>query len=104
MGEIIKIKSSDGFEFDAYLTRPEENPKGGILVIQAIFGVNSHIRSIADGYAKAGYSAIAPAIFDRAEPGVDLGYEQEDIMRGAGIARGKLKMPETWNPTDASLW
>lgn len=103
MGEIIKIKSSDGFEFDAYLTRPEENPKGGILVIQEIFGVNSHIRSIADGYAKAGYSAIAPAIFDRAEPGVDLGYEQEDIMRGAGIARGKLKMPETLLDLSATI-
>ena len=102
MGEIIKIKSGDGFEFDAYLAKPEAEPKGGILVIQEIFGVNSHIRSVADGYAKAGYAAIAPAIFDRAEPGVELGYEEEDIMRGAGIARGKLKIPETLSDLSAT--
>jgi carboxymethylenebutenolidase len=102
MGEIIKIKSDDGFEFDAYLAKPEAEPKGGILVIQEIFGVNSHIRSVADGYANAGYAAIAPAIFDRAEPGVELGYEEEDIMRGAGIARGKLKIPETLSDLSAA--
>jgi carboxymethylenebutenolidase len=95
MGEIVKIKSDDGFEFDAYLAKPTGQAKGGILVIQEIFGVNSHIRSVADGYADAGYAAIAPAIFDRAEPGVELGYEQEDMVRGVGIARGKLKIPET---------
>ena len=102
MGEIIKIKSGDGFEFDAYLANPEADPNGGNIVIKEIFGVNSHIRSVADGYAKAGYAAIAPAIFDRAEPGVELGYEEEDIMRGAGIARGKLKIPETLSDLSAT--
>ena len=65
------------------------------MVIQEIFGVNQHIREVADGYAAQGYAAIAPAIFDRAERGIELAYDQDGITRGAGIARGTLKMQET---------
>ena len=65
-GKTIKIKSEDGFEFSAYRADPHGMPKGGIVVIQEIFGVNHHIRHVADGYAAKGYLAIAPAMFDTA--------------------------------------
>ncbi|MBV1907110.1 MAG: dienelactone hydrolase family protein [Pseudomonadales bacterium] len=95
MGEIIKIKSGDGFVLDAYMAQPENAPKGAILVIQEVFGVNEHIRSVVDGYARDGYVAIAPALFDRVEAGIELGYGPDDMGKGVGIAFSKLKMPET---------
>ncbi len=95
MGEVTTIKSGDGFELGAYLALPEGKPRGGVMVIQEIFGVNKHIREVADGYAAAGYAAMAPAIFDRAERGVELGYEGEDMQRGVGLAFQGLKMPNT---------
>jgi len=95
MADIISITAADGFELSAYRSLPESEPKGGIMVIQEIFGVNQHIRDVADGFAAQGYAAIAPAIFDRAEKGVELDYDQEGIMLGAGIARGKLNMEDT---------
>ncbi len=103
MGKTIRITSADGFEFDGYLAEPVGKPLGAIMVIQEIFGVNPHIREVTDGYAKAGYVAVAPAIFDRAEPGVELGYDQDGIMRGAGIARGKLDMPTTLQDLAATV-
>ena len=75
MGETIQLTAADGHQFDAYRAEPEGEAKGGVVVIQEIFGVNSHIRNVADGYAAEGYLAIAPAIFDRFEKGVELGYE-----------------------------
>jgi carboxymethylenebutenolidase len=95
MSEKIRLQAADGFEFGAYQAMPDGTPRAGIVVIQEIFGVNDHIRSVTDGFAGEGYVAIAPQIFDRAEPDVELGYEQADIMRGAGFARGKLKMEQT---------
>src|SRR3546814_7150359 len=65
-------------------------PKGGVGVIQEIFGVNAHIRAVADDYAKQGYLAVAPALFDRVRPGIELGYEAADIAEGREI-RGKLE-------------
>ncbi|MDA0368072.1 MAG: dienelactone hydrolase family protein [Proteobacteria bacterium] len=85
MGENIKLKAEDGFELDAYLALPSGTPKGGVIVIQEIFGVNSHIRDDADKFAKAGYAALAPAMFDRAQKGVDLGYDAEGIEAGRGL-------------------
>jgi carboxymethylenebutenolidase len=90
MGNTITLTASDGFSLSAYLAEPEGTPRGAIVVVQEIFGVNSHIRSVADGYAADGYLAIAPALFDRAERGVELGYEQSDIEQGIKIARGAL--------------
>lgn len=95
MGENITITSSDGFEFDAYQALPDGDPKGSILVIQEIFGVNPHIREVADGYASQGYAAIAPAIFDRVEKGVELGYDDDGIQRGVEIAFSGLDMGNT---------
>jgi carboxymethylenebutenolidase len=90
MGTTISLTSSDGFELSAYRAEPEGTARGGVVVVQEIFGVNSHIRSVADRYAAAGYLAIAPAIFDRERPGIELGYTDDDIAVGRDIARGKL--------------
>jgi carboxymethylenebutenolidase len=74
MGEWIKLTASDGFELDAYVARPEASPKASVVVLQEIFGVNSHIRSVADLYAKQGYLAVAPALFDRKIKNFEVGY------------------------------
>jgi len=82
MGETIQLTAADGHVFDAYRAPPEGAPKGGVVVIQEIFGVNGHIRDVADGFAAEGYLAVAPALFDRFEKGVDLGYTPDDIAIG----------------------
>ena len=82
MGETIRLRAADGFELSAYRAAPSGTPRGGLVVIQEIFGVNGHIRRVADGYAAEGFVAIAPALFDRIEPGLELGYGQDDIERG----------------------
>lgn len=83
--EMIDIDSPDG-TFQAYLSRPEGNePRAALIVIQEIFGVNEHIRSVCDRYAEAGYACIAPELFWRVEPGFSLGYEPEDIARGREV-------------------
>jgi carboxymethylenebutenolidase len=93
VGKTITLTASDGFSLSAYLAEPDGTPRGGIVVVQEIFGVNSHIRSVVDGYAADGYLAVAPALFDRAERDVELGYEQSDIEQGIKIARGgRLEM------------
>ncbi|MFO1309270.1 MAG: dienelactone hydrolase family protein [Burkholderiales bacterium] len=82
MGKWIELKPADGKTISAWRAEPEGRPRGGLVVVQEIFGVNSHIRSVCDGYAADGYLAIAPALFDRTRPRVDLGYAPEDIERG----------------------
>lgn len=84
MGNFVDLKSADGFVFPAYVAQPAGKPKGGVVVVPEIFGVNSHIRSVADGYAAQGYLAVSPSTFHRVKPGVELGYSQEDM--GAGFA------------------
>ena len=84
MPTFIELTAADGFKFPAYEARPTGPAKGAIVVLQEIFGVNAHIRAVADGFAAQGYVAIAPATFHRVKPGVELGYTQEDI--GAGVA------------------
>jgi carboxymethylenebutenolidase len=76
MGEFVKLTANDGNELSAYVARPEGTPTGAVVVVQEIFGVNAHIRSVADGYAKEGYVAIAPALFDRSEKGIELEYNE----------------------------
>ncbi len=80
----VELTSEDGFTLPAYVALPLRSPKGAIVVLQEIFGVNSHIRSVADRYAEAGYLAVAPATFHRIKEGVELGYTAEDM--GAGMA------------------
>jgi carboxymethylenebutenolidase len=93
MGEWVKLKASDGNELSAYVAKPEGEAVGALVVVQEIFGVNAHIRSVADGYAKDGFVVIAPALFDRYEKGVELKYEGEDMGKAYELY-GKLK-PET---------
>lgn len=81
MGQTIKLTASDGFQLQGYLAKPEAGEKGAIVVVQEIFGVNAHIREVCDKFAAAGYAALAPAIFDRMEPGFDVGYQPEDMAR-----------------------
>jgi carboxymethylenebutenolidase len=84
----INLVAADGFALTAYLAKPATRPRGAIVVIQEIFGVNSHIRAVCDGFAGDGYVAIAPALFDRIEPGVEIGYTEADIARGRAL-KGK---------------
>jgi carboxymethylenebutenolidase len=79
------LTAADGHAFNAYVARPGGTARGALVVVQEIFGVNSHVRSVADGYAADGYLAIAPALFDRVERGVELGYGPEDIQRGRAL-------------------
>jgi len=81
MSEHVTLKAADGHELGAYVARPKGDPIAGLVVVQEIFGVNAHIRSVADGYAKDGFLAVAPALFDRIERGVELGYEGADMQR-----------------------
>lgn len=83
MGQFTTLKSADGFTVSAYVAEPAGKPRGAIVVVQEIFGVNSHIRSVADRFAAEGYLAVAPATFDRVKPGVELGYSDADM--GAGF-------------------
>ncbi|MDH5409887.1 MAG: dienelactone hydrolase family protein [Alphaproteobacteria bacterium] len=89
MGDIIQLKASDGHELAAYVAEPEGAARGGIVIIQEIFGVNSHIRAVADGFAADGYKVIAPAMFDRIERNVDLGYDPDSIARGREL-KGRM--------------
>jgi len=91
MGETIRLTAADGFEFGAYRARPDGAPRAGLVVVQEIFGVNGHIRAVCDRYAEAGYLAVAPAIYDRIEPDVQLGYTPDDVTRGRDI-RAKCDM------------
>ena len=90
MGRDITLQASDGHRFGAYRADPSGKPKGGIVVVQEIFGVNKHIRELSDGFAQDGYAAIAPALYDRSSrKGIQLGYTPDDIAKGREI-RGKL--------------
>lgn len=88
MGEHVKLRASDDHELDAYVARPAGEPIAGLVVVQEAFGVNRHIRSVTDGFARDGFLAVAPALFDRLERGVELGYTGEDMQKGIGFARG----------------
>ena len=88
MGQQINLPTTRTQCIGAYLAQPQGKPKGGIVVIQEIFGVNAHMRSVADRFAELGYTAIAPAFFDHLETGVELGYDR------VGYARGKQLVNE----------
>ncbi|HEY1987824.1 MAG TPA: dienelactone hydrolase family protein [Terracidiphilus sp.] len=81
MGESITLSAADGHALDAYVAHPAGEPIAGLVVAQEIFGVNAHIRSVADSYAQDGFLAVAPALFDRVERGVELDYDGPDMER-----------------------
>ena len=89
----ITLDAADGHAFSAYVARPIEKPKGAVVVLQEIFGVNSHIQSVADRYASAGYLAVAPAMFDRVQTGVSLGYTGPDMDEGRRLKAEAEALP-----------
>ena len=90
-GEFTRLMARDGHEFDAWLSPPVGAPRGAVLVLQEIFGVNSHVRAVADGFAADGYLAIAPSLFDRVKRNVEMGYTPPEIEQGRGYM---LQVPE----------
>jgi len=102
MGTSVELTTSDGHTLGAYRAEPSDSSKGGVVVIQEIFGVNQHIRNLCDEFAKNGYVAIAPALFDRAEKGLDLGYGQDDFAKGRDT-RGSLEEAGIIADTQAAI-
>jgi carboxymethylenebutenolidase len=94
MGHMVQIKAADGHQCDAYVAQPQGKPRGAIVVLQEIFGVNHHIRAVADGYAMAGFFVVAPATFHRVKAGVELGYTPEDMNAGFGLKTDVEALPE----------
>ena len=87
MGTMIELLASDGFRLSAYRASAKGRRRGGLVVAQEIFGVNSHIRSVADDYAAQGFHVIAPALFDRVQRNLELGYTSSDAAQGMKAAR-----------------
>ena len=102
MGETVKLTAKDGVTITAYKAAPAGKPKGAMVVLQEIFGVNHHIRSVTDRYAAQGYLAIAPGLFDRVGKDIELGYTQDDITKGADI-RSKTKLDDTLADIEAAV-
>ena len=102
MGQTITLTASDGHKLSAYRADPTGTPKGGMVVVQEIFGVNHHIRAVCDAFAKEGYVAIAPAVFDRIERNFESGYTPAEIEK----ARSFIAKPD-WDAmlrdTDAAI-
>jgi carboxymethylenebutenolidase len=94
MSEWVKLTAQDGHELSAYVARPEDEAIGALVLVQEIYGINGHIRSVCDGYAKDGFVVVAPAIFDRFEPRIELTYEGEDQKKAYELY-GKLKPEPT---------
>lgn len=93
MGQMIDLKAEDGTSIAAYVAEPAGKPKGGVVVVQEIFGVNKHIREVADGYAAAGYLAIAPSTFQRVQPNTELGYGEADMGEGSKLKQAAEALP-----------
>lgn len=102
MGQMINLTAEDGHRLSAYKATPSGPPRGALVVIQEIFGVNSHIKRVADGFAADGYVALAPALFDRVERDYTTGYAPEDVERGRAV-RGKLQMDQVLMDVKAAI-
>jgi len=102
MSEHVKLRASDGHELDAYVAHPQAESIAALVVVQEIFGVNPHIRSVADGYAKDGFLAVAPALFDRYERGLELGYDGEDMRKAMSLVP-RLNLDNALIDTAAAL-
>ena len=93
MPPYLDLRAADGQPIPAYVARPSGQPRGAVVVLQEIFGVNAHIRAVADGYAAEGYLAIAPSLFQRVRPGVELDYTEADIQAGMGLKAAVEALP-----------
>src|SRR5205814_1293103 len=107
MGEYSTIMARDGHEFQAWLAAAPGRPRGAVLVIQEIFGVNSHIRKVSDGFAADGYTAIAPCLFDRVRRGIERikgAHPQAPLFVYEGAGHGfNCEQREAYNPQVAAL-
>ncbi|MEE2996571.1 MAG: dienelactone hydrolase family protein, partial [Pseudomonadota bacterium] len=99
MGEKISLTAPDGHQLDSYKAEASGVSKGGLVVVQEIFGVNSQIRSTVDHFAEQGYTTIAPALFDRVGKNIELGYNEDDFATGRDT-RGKIT--DDWITADIS--
>ena len=102
MSKVVKLQASDGHELDAYVAAPDGKPWGGLVVIQEIFGVNQHIRSVADRFAQEGFYAVAPALFDRVQRNLELTDAGEDMQKGMAAAQ-KINIDDAVKDVDAAL-
>ena len=102
MGEMLTLTAEDGHRLSAHRATPTGKPRGALVVIQEIFGVNSHIKNVTDGFAADGYVAIAPALFDRVERDFETGYAPADIERGR-MVRGKLQIEDAVKDVTAAV-
>ena len=93
MGKFIDLKAADGFTFPAYVAEPQGKAKGAMVVLQEIFGVNSHIQDVVNRFAAQGYFAIAPALFERVEKGVDIGYNEATMTAGIALKAAVMALP-----------
>jgi carboxymethylenebutenolidase len=94
MSETIDLRSSDGQMLSAYRAVPEGKPRGGIVILQEIFGITDHIKWVADGYAAQGYLVIAPSLFDRIRPGIVLSYSDIEDAREIMVQLDRDKVVE----------
>jgi len=102
MSEFVTLNTADGLEIGAYVARPTGEPIAGLVVIQEIFGVNQHIREVADGWANDGFLVVAPAMFDRFEKGVELGYDEEG-WKAAKEFSAKLNPEKSLDEVEAAV-
>jgi len=104
-GTMTKMRMSDGAEIGVYHVAPKGERRGGLVVIQEIFGVNAHIREVCEDYAEDGYEVLSPALYDREVPGFETGYSPEDVQKAIKIARGEhpfaLSIADALTCTDA---
>ena len=102
MAQTITLTAKDGHKLAAYRADPAGKPKGALVVIQEIFGVNSHMRRVTDNFAAQGYVALSPALFDRVQKGIELGYDPKSIESGRDI-RAKVPLDGTLADLQAAI-
>jgi carboxymethylenebutenolidase len=102
MGDFTPLMARDGHEFRAWLSAPKGPPKGAVVVLQEIFGVNSHIRAVTDSFAAEGYVAVAPSLFDRVRMGIEMGYGEKEMQEGRGYVM-QLKPEQTLKDISAAI-
>lgn len=102
MGKMIQLAAKDGHKLGAYVAEPAGKPRGAMVVLQEIFGVNHHIRAVADRFAGEGYYVVAPALFDRLQEGIELGYGPDDIAEGRDL-RAKIELDKTLLDVQAAI-
>ena len=104
MGQMIHLTNADGAQVAAYEASPSGSAKGAVVVLQEIFGLNGHIRNVADGYAEAGYYVIAPAMFHRVAAGTELGYTPDDMPKGFALkAAAEASLPALLGDIQAAI-